>query len=278
MAKKGYVDVIGITRGKEPEVLATFEDRKDANWHVKNTFVEEDKCLVKSTTKKGSKFIKNDVASDRDSYIKSVAEMAITDLESLKITTEESTLLKFLLDGVVDKKTDLNKLVELDVDEEGIERIQVIHSENTVFPHSKVKKKLEDTLIKNLVGEDESESEEETENEEESEEVEENSESEENEETEEDEEVESEEDDSEEESEEDLEEEETEDDSEEDSEDEEENEEESEDDEETEEDEGEDSEEEEIEEEEVEEDEDEEDDDYDLTDEDLDELADMDED
>src|SRR5699024_10597253 len=236
---------------------------------VKNTFVEEDKCLVKSTNKKGSKFIKNDVASDRDSYIKSVAEMAITDLESLKITTEESTLLKFILDGVVDKKTDLNKLVELDVDEEGIERIQVIHSENTVFPHSKGKKKLEDTLIKNLVGEDESESEEETENEEESEEVEENSESEENEETEEDEEVECEEDE---------EEEETEDDSEEDCEEEEENEEESEDDEETEEDEGEDSEEEEIEEEEVEEDEDEEDDDYDLTDEDLDELADMDED
>src|SRR5699024_4766404 len=277
MAKKGYVDVIGITRGKEPEVLATFEDRKDANWHVKNTFVEEDKCLVKSTTKKGSKFIKNDVASDRDSYIKSVAEMAITDLESLKITTEESTLLKFLLDGVVDKKTDLNKLVELDVDEEGIERIQVIHSENTVFPHSKVKKKLEDTLIKNLVGEDESEREEETEDEEESE----------SEETTEDEEVESEEDESEEESEEDSEEEpeeeETEDDSEEDSEDEEENEEESEDDEETEEDDDEDSEEEEIEEEEVEEtdteeDEDEEDDDYDLTDEDLDELADMDED
>src|SRR5699024_8734194 len=245
MAKKGYVDVIGITRGKEPEVLATFEDRKDANWHVKNTFVEEDKCLVKSTTKKGSKIIKNDVASDRDSYIKSVAEMAITDLETLKITTEESTLLKFILDGVVDKKTDLNKLVELEVDEEGIEQIQVIHSENTVFPHSKVKKKLEDTLIKNLVGEDESESEEETEDEEESEEVEEGSESEE---TTEDEEVESEEDDSEEESEEDSEEEETEDESEEDSEDEDENEEESEDDEETEEDEDEDSEEEEIEE------------------------------
>src|SRR5699024_9938701 len=226
---------------------------KEENWHVNNTFVEEDKCLVKSTNKKGSKFIKNDVASDRDSYIKSVAEMAITDLETLKITTEESTLLKFILDGVVDKKTDLNKLVELEVDEEGIEQIQVIHSENTVFPHSKVKKKLEDTLIKNLVGEDESESEEETEDEEESEEVEEGSESEE---TTEDEEVEYEEDDYEEESEED---------------------------EETEEDEDEDSEEEEIEEEEVEEtdteeDEDEEDDDYDLTDEDLDELADMDED
>lgn len=158
-----FVDVIGITRGKEPEVLATFGDRKDANWHVKNTFLDEDKCLVKSTSKKGTKFIKEDVATDRDSYIKSVAEMAITDLETLTITTEESTLLKFMLDGVVDKKTDLNKILEQETGKEGLERVQVIHSENTAFPHSKVKKKLEDTLIANLVGGSDTTEEEETE-------------------------------------------------------------------------------------------------------------------
>lgn len=157
MAKtKGYVDVIGITRGKEPEVIATFSERKDANWHVNNTFVEEDKCVVKKTNVKGNKLVKDKVASDRDTYIKALATMDITDLEKLTIETEGNTLLGMILSGELGKESDLGKLQEVEGGE-GVKQVQVIYNENDAFPHSKVKKKLEDDLIKDLVGEEEDE-------------------------------------------------------------------------------------------------------------------------
>ena len=157
MAKaKGYVDVIGITRGKEPEVIATFSERKDANWHVNNTFVEEDKCIVKKTKVKGSKLVTDKVATDRDTYIKALATMDITDLEKLTIETEDNTLLGLLLSGDLGKVSDLGKLQDVESGE-GEKRVKVIYNENDAFPHGKVKKKLEDELIKGLVGEEEEE-------------------------------------------------------------------------------------------------------------------------
>src|SRR5699024_9144989 len=157
MAKtKGYVDVIGITRGKEPEVIATFSERKDANWHVNNTFVEEDKCIVKKTKVKGSKLVKDKVATDRDTYIKALAPMDITDLEKLTIETEDNTLLGLRLSGDLGKVSDLGKLQGAESGE-GEKRVKVIYNENDACPHGKVKKKLEDELIKGLVGEEEEE-------------------------------------------------------------------------------------------------------------------------
>jgi len=170
---KNYVDVIGITRGKEPEVLGTFDERKDANWHVKNTYTGEDKCLVKTTTVKGDKYVKADIAEDRSVYVKSTAKMEITDLERLVIETEDATLLQLLNSGELEKKSDVDKIQDL-FSEETEAGVLVVHAEDTPFPHSKVKKKLEDTLIKTLVGEtEEAAAEEEETAEEETEEVEE---------------------------------------------------------------------------------------------------------
>lgn len=162
MAKKIYVEVLGLKKGQAPVGIATVSSKALANWHISNTFAElgYDKLLTRQTPSKGENFVADVVAEDKDSYIKAISTMGITDLGSVATLTERDTLLGLVQKDLIKSKSGLNKieLVETAESEENIENlkksVQVIYAEGDVFPLSKVEKKLTDALL-NALSDDE---------------------------------------------------------------------------------------------------------------------------
>jgi hypothetical protein len=107
MAKKTYVDVIGLKKGEAPEIIATFSNRTIANWHIKNTFDGEgyDNLIAATTKKKGDKFVQDTVADDKDTYIEALSTMKITNMDEVITVTSKGTLLGYILKGVIKNKT-----------------------------------------------------------------------------------------------------------------------------------------------------------------------------
>lgn len=162
MSKK-FVDVLGLKRGSTPEVVATFSNRTLANWHIRNTFEGQgyDRLLVRNTAKKGDVFINDVVAEDKETYIKTLATMNITDLETVVTSHSEGTLLEFILNGDIAGKSGLNKLVvvedeEQKEDEENLTKSLItVHLEDEPLGISKIKTRLAKELLDDFVGEGE---------------------------------------------------------------------------------------------------------------------------
>lgn len=157
MTKKTYVDVLGLQKGKAPEVVATFSNKTQANWHINNTFVTEgfDKLLTTNTKTKGEKFVQEVVADDKGTYIHAVSTMNITDLETVETVTTKETLLGAINKGLIKNKTGVNKIELLETEETGSledlkKSVQTVFPENEVFPIAKIEKKLSTELLKSL--------------------------------------------------------------------------------------------------------------------------------
>lgn len=167
MAKKTYVDVLGLKKGKAPEVIATFSNRQLANWHNKNTFEDfgYDNLLLKNSNVKGDKFISDVVAEDKESYIQAIATMEITDMTSVTTVTRRNTLLGYILEGVLKNKTGVKKVELLESDDTNValedlqKQVQVVYSDEDVYPLAQIEKKLTKALLDALTDEEESGSE-----------------------------------------------------------------------------------------------------------------------
>lgn len=167
MAKKTYVDVLGLKKGKAPEVVATFSNRQLANWHNKNTFEDlgYDNLLLKNSNVKGDKFISDVVAEDKESYIQAIATMEITDMTSVTTVTRRNTLLGYILEGVLKNKTGVKKVELLESDDTNValedlqKQAQVVYSDDDVYPLGQIEKKLTKALLDALTDEEESDSE-----------------------------------------------------------------------------------------------------------------------
>lgn len=167
MAKKTYVDVLGLKKGKAPEVVATFSNRQLANWHNKNTFEDfgYDNLLLKNSNVKGDKFISDVVAEDKESYIQAIATMEITDMTSVTTVTRRNTLLGYILEGVLKNKTGVKKVELLESDDTNValedlqKQAQVVYSDEDVYPLAQIEKKLTKALLDALTDEEEYDSE-----------------------------------------------------------------------------------------------------------------------
>lgn len=174
MAKKTYVDVIGLKKGVAPEIVGTFSTRSQANWHINNTFNDlgYDNLLTKQTTTKGETFIQDTVADDRESYVRAVSTMKIIDMDTVETVTGRDTLLGYINKGYIKNKSGLGKIDVLESEDnsddlEELKRsVQYIYAEKDAFPLSKIEKKLTNELLNALSGEDVSDTPEEDEEEE----------------------------------------------------------------------------------------------------------------
>src|SRR5690625_562886 len=159
MAKKTYVDVLGLKKGIAPEVVATFSTRTQANWHINNTFKDlgYDNLLTKTSATKGDKFVQEVVADDRESYIHAVSTMKITDMDTVETVTGRDTLLGYIQKGHLKNKTGLGKIESLETEEgksvelEDLQHsVQVVYSEDEVYPLARIEKRLTNELLKAL--------------------------------------------------------------------------------------------------------------------------------
>src|SRR5690625_1324355 len=159
MAKKTYVDVLGLKKGIAPEVVATFSTRTQANWHINNTFKDlgYDNLLTKTSATKGDKFVQEVVADDRESYIHAVSTMKITDMDTVETVTGRDTLLGYIQKGHLKNKTGLGKIESLETEEgksvelEDLQHsVQVVYSDDEVYPLARIEKRLTNELLKAL--------------------------------------------------------------------------------------------------------------------------------
>lgn len=159
MSKVKYVDVLGLKQGKTPEVVATFSTRPVANWHIKNTLegLGYDRFLLRTANKKGPDFVNDLIAEDKGVYVKTIASMNITDLETVTTQNTLGTLLGFVLSGDIASKTGLNKLtlVEEPEDEvsENLEKSLItIYEVSEPLEIDKIKTRLSTELLDAFVG------------------------------------------------------------------------------------------------------------------------------
>lgn len=166
-AKKNYFTVVGLVYGKGLTELAQFDDRKNAEWHIKTTFsgLGYDKLLIKPTGKRNKDIIVTKrVAEDKDTYVHAKVGMSVLDWEKLDISTEFGSLLKFTLpsSGVLTSVREIGKLSEVvadALDKDGnIEKVSttVVQSENTSLPLSKAKEALTHGIMGILLGSEDS--------------------------------------------------------------------------------------------------------------------------
>lgn len=166
-AKKNYFTVVGLVYGKGLTELAQFDDRKNAEWHIKTTFsgLGYDKLLIKPTGKRNKDIIVTKrVAEDKDTYVHAKVGMSVLDWEKLDISTEFGSLLKFTLpsSGVLTSVREIGKLSEVvadALDKDGnIEKVSttIVQSENTSLPLSKAKEALTHGIMGILLGSEDS--------------------------------------------------------------------------------------------------------------------------
>ena len=166
-AKKNYFTVVGLVYGKGLTELAQFDDRKNAEWHIKTTFsgLGYDKLLIKPTGKRNKDIIVTKrVAEDKDTYVHAKVGMSVLDWEKLDIATEFGSLLKFTLpsSGVLSSVREIGKLSEVvadALDKDGnIEKVSttIVQSENTSLPLSKAKEALTHGIMGILLGSEDS--------------------------------------------------------------------------------------------------------------------------
>lgn len=173
MVKKQYYKVIGLKNGKGLTELAQFDEKKDANWHIKSTFeaLGFDKLLVKAgSVKDKDLYVKAEDAQIKEPFINTLIIMNKLDWETVTTHTQFNTLLGFLHSKELEKTAQLGKLsdvvtsdeVEINEDEFAVSVIQDL---NTPLPLDKAKTKLTKAIMDELLGSDDSEEEEEEEEE-----------------------------------------------------------------------------------------------------------------
>lgn len=171
MVKKQYYKVIGLKNGKGLTELAQFDEKKDANWHIKSTFeaLGFDKLLVKAgSVKDKDLYVKAEDAQIKEPFINTLIIMNKLDWETVTTHTQFNTLLGFLHSKELEKTAQLGKLsdvvtsdeVEINEDEFAVSVIQDL---NTPLPLDKAKTKLTKAIMDELLGSDDSEEEEEEE-------------------------------------------------------------------------------------------------------------------
>ncbi len=169
MVKKQYYKVIGLKNGKGLTELAQFDEKKDANWHIKSTFeaLGFDKLLVKAgSVKDKDLYVKAEDAQIKEPFINTLIIMNKLDWETVTTHTQFNTLLGFLHSKELEKTAQLGKLsdvvtsdeVEINEDEFAVSVIQDL---NTPLPLDKAKTKLTKAIMDELLGSDDSEEEEE---------------------------------------------------------------------------------------------------------------------
>lgn len=167
MAKKSYFTVFGVKNGKGIQALAQFDERKDANWHVKNTFhnLGLDHLLVKKTGKKDTDvYVKPEDAEIRESFAATSIFMKSDNWDVVHTSSSFDTLLGFLHTGKLDRSSQLGKLSDVSKEDDTY-TISVIQNSNDAIPLDKVKATLSKAILDDFLG-DETEDDEDDESEE----------------------------------------------------------------------------------------------------------------
>lgn len=167
MVKKQYHTVIGLKNGKGLTELAQFDEKKDANWHIKSTFesLGFDKLLIKASSVKDKElYIKAEDAQNKEPFINTLIIMNKLDWETVKTNTQFNTLLGFLYSKELEKSAQLGKLSDvLTSNDVAIEEdefaVSVIQDLNTPIPLDKAKTKLTKAIMDELLGSDEADEE-----------------------------------------------------------------------------------------------------------------------